>query len=1040
MTTQTPTMPTTFQPKIIVKNPPTHTKKDAPPASLAQYAASVVVDGALYRVSAEMTFKNNLDDNRELECELLVPLPQGAMIDGYALDIDGALVDAVPVTKEKARVALESEERKIVDPGIAEHVQGNIFRTRVYPLVDERRVRIDYVAPLEFLPKDAGLLCTVGMIFDEPVDEFSFEILVKDQPAENNPWLAEYFQSQRNVDDWEEMGFKRSDKRGGWLASFRRKNFQPQKNARVILPASPVLEAQFEKTAQGVFLVAPIRLPETQDAQASNVDVALDELTVVWDASASREGAGATNSRESVVLKAALKRFKCKRLRFIPVRDAVDESEIKTLKDEADVERYLVHQLLDLLEATPCDGATNLNAALPYATRDATTLLFSDGLNNWGDPLAKLPETGRVFTFSSGDRVDSTTLKRLANRSGGAYFNLDAASPDVVCDQIASVLAGTFQSARLQTRNLETANDACELRAGMNYQLVAAKVVDEDQPILLDAFRGDEKIASFSYDQNAWRALDITPRRNANLQSYFAQTRLDALLPSQATRREEIEKLGLQFGLATPATSLIVLEDLEQYLKYKICPPESLPTMRAEYLARERDEVESLESKRIRRKERVKRMWQSRLEWYQTEFKPKPQKPKPDRSESPRGSASFLARARDAFFSRADARESRMADVEDGMPDMESRGVSEEAFGCEASANVCYDVSEPCSLDMDSEDAINGGEKGAPEGASGATIRLSSWDPDCDVVKRIAQLPDADRTDAYLRARYDKEYRNSPTFYFACAELFQSLNKTSLAVRILSNLSESCWDDQQLLRPLAKKLLALNEIDLAIAVFERVLEYRPEEPQSYRDLALALDERADKLANEGEQDQAIQEYRRALELLTTVIEGRNYDDWDGRFPEIEVIAIEDACGIVAKLKRLNVDDISYDAELIVPFEIDLRVTLTWSADNTDFDLWLFEPDGTKVFYGARRSANGGMLSCDYMDGYGPEEYLIRKAIPGKYRIEANYFSSRSLDVLGEIYLEAEVVMNFGRPNQKRSRLGFALRDVKSSFEIGEVEY
>ena len=35
---------------------------------------------------------------------------------------------------------------------------------------------------------------------------------------------------------------------------------------------------------------------------------------------------------------------------------------------------------------------------------------------------------------------------------------------------------------------------------------------------------------------------------------------------------------------------------------------------------------------------------------------------------------------------------------------------------------------------------------------------------------------------------------------------------------------------------------------------------------------------------------------------------------------------------------------------------------------------------------------------------------------------------------------SEVVMNFGRPNQKRSRLGFALRDVKSSFEIGEVEY
>lgn len=89
--------------------------------------------------------------------ELVFDLPEKSTIRGFALDINGAMVDGVAVEKEKARVAFEEEVRKGccrlfyfqhlfchlrctffflgVDPGIVEHISGNTFKTRVYPMV-----------------------------------------------------------------------------------------------------------------------------------------------------------------------------------------------------------------------------------------------------------------------------------------------------------------------------------------------------------------------------------------------------------------------------------------------------------------------------------------------------------------------------------------------------------------------------------------------------------------------------------------------------------------------------------------------------------------------------------------------------------------------------------------------------------------------------------------------------------------------------------------------------------------------------------------
>jgi Ca-activated chloride channel family protein len=60
----------------------------------------------------------------------------------------------------------------------------------------------------------------------------------------------------------------------------------------------------------------------------------------------------------------------------------------------------------------------------------------------------------------------------------------------------------------------------------------------------------------------------------------WANLQLRQLLPERSVNRAAIERLGKAFGLVTPGTSLIVLDRVEDYVRYEIVPPTEL---RAEY-------------------------------------------------------------------------------------------------------------------------------------------------------------------------------------------------------------------------------------------------------------------------------------------------------------------------------------------------------------------------------------------------------------------------------------------------------------------------
>ena len=117
---------------------------------------------------------------------------------------------------------------------------------------------------------------------------------------------------------------------------------------------------------------------------------------------------------------------------------------------------------------------------------------------------------------------------------------------------------------------------------------------------------------------------------------------------------------------------------------------------------------------------------------------------------------------------------------------------------------------------------------------------------------------------------------------------------------------------------------------------------------------------------------------------------------------------------------------------------DLRIILAWDADETDVDLHVTEPSGEEAFYGHRRTRVGGDVSRDITDGYGPEEYLIRKAPAGGYRIRAHYYASHQQEVFGPATATATIFTDWGRPNQAFQTLSIRLDKARQMIDLGEV--
>jgi hypothetical protein len=223
------------------------------------------------------------------------------------------------------------------------------------------------------------------------------------------------------------------------------------------------------------------------------------------------------------------------------------------------------------------------------------------------------------------------------------------------------------------------------------------------------------------------------------------------------------------------------------------------------------------------------------------------------------------------------------------------------------------------------------------------------------------------------------------------------------------------------LRVLGLRLLQAGVAKLAIPVFEQVLELSPEEPQSYRDLGLAY--------------AAARQYQKAIDALYEVA----MRPWHERFPEIELIALTEMNAIIAEAERAghSLETSRIDPRLRRNLPLDARVILTWDADATDIDLWVTDPNGEKAFYSNPLTYQGGRMSRDFTGGYGPEEFSLKRARPGRYLVQVQFYGHTRQSVAGATTLQVKLFSAYGAAAQRERTITLRLRDRNDSLAVGE---
>jgi hypothetical protein len=116
---------------------------------LRRVAVRVTTAGDMAVTEVEHVFHNSAA-GRPREGTFRFPVPDGAMLTGMAMEIDGKLVEGEIVERDKARQVYDEVVDSMADPALLEWEAGNWFKLRVFPLAEnaDKKVVIRYTAPL----------------------------------------------------------------------------------------------------------------------------------------------------------------------------------------------------------------------------------------------------------------------------------------------------------------------------------------------------------------------------------------------------------------------------------------------------------------------------------------------------------------------------------------------------------------------------------------------------------------------------------------------------------------------------------------------------------------------------------------------------------------------------------------------------------------------------------------------------------------------------------------------------------------------------
>lgn len=550
-----------------------------------QRVSAEIVDGAAV-TKVEQVFVNS--SNRQLEAHYVFPLPKGAALQDFYLWINGKRTKGEMLEKQKATDIYEGIVRRLQDPGLLEYVDTDAFRARVFPVPanGEQKIELTFSQVLEF---NAGLYqyhyplgaSTRGAPKLTVKQDFTFSANIKSK----TPLRSIYSPTHR-------LGVSRKGENEAITG------LELGAGADI----SKDLDLYYTVSDKSVGLTFMSHRPDPEQpgffmalisprAELKADEVISKRITFVVDTSGSMMGDRMKLARDT--LKYCVQKLNA-RDEFNVVRFSTDVEalfEKPQLASEANVKKAV--EFVGTLEAV---GGTAIDEAMTRALKDGANrgdrphmvMFITDGHPTVGETdegaISKNAKAGnqgsRVFTFGVGDDLNARLLDRMADEGQGTSdFAKDGRDFELKVGGFYDKVANPVLSDLALDLSAFGAYDVYPKRLGDLFkgaQLVVMgryRTPKDGTVVLTGNFNGKKQVFEYRGDATKEsKQFDFVPRLWAirKVGYLLEEIRLRGEKPEL---RDEIVTLGKKYGIVTPYTSYLVVEDTPMPVAQNRPPP-----------------------------------------------------------------------------------------------------------------------------------------------------------------------------------------------------------------------------------------------------------------------------------------------------------------------------------------------------------------------------------------------------------------------------------------------------------------------------------
>ncbi|WP_428937058.1 VIT domain-containing protein [Fontivita pretiosa] len=558
---------------IVVHNPPPMPGHFAfAPLEVAYHHVNVKIEDRLATTSVDQEFFN--PNSQRLEGTYLFPLPEGAIIDRFSMDIDGTMVEAELLDAGKARQTYEEIVRRYQDPALLEYVGRGAMKVRIFPIEpnSRKRIKLSYTQVLNI---DSDVMEYTYPLNTEKFSARPLRSVSVNVDLTSNTPIKSIYSPTHDVEVRPE-----NEKRA--VIGFEAKDTRPDIDFKLIVTRQPdpvglsLLAHREPGQREGYFmlLASPGFLESRDEIQPKNI-------CFVLDTSGSMAGPKLEQAKKALLFCLANlntgDRFEI--IRFSTEAENLFGSFVDAKPQNLEKAREFVGRLKPI-GGTAIDSALALALALPRDGSRPTSIIFlTDGQPTIGERnedrivsrIARPDMKLRVFPFGLGTDVNTNLLDRIANQTHAfPQYVLPAEDIEVKVSNFYT----RIQSPVMTDIRLELSGSS-DVRISHLYP-----------GELPDLFRGQTLVAFGRYSGGGQSLVQIAGMRNgqrAVFQTSFnfpeEQTGNSFIPRLWATRRvgwlldeirlhgeskelvDEVTQLARQHGIVTPYTAYLILED-----------------------------------------------------------------------------------------------------------------------------------------------------------------------------------------------------------------------------------------------------------------------------------------------------------------------------------------------------------------------------------------------------------------------------------------------------------------------------------------------